>query len=154
MAIYPVLAHEPAPELLSMPVGVDFSVIFRDGDFLTRDVTTPEPVLLRDATGNLAELARTALRAAGDRRFRLDLPGYDHLSASLILIMPLLLPSLPLRGAPVIAIGDRTSLHVCGSSDSDGVALLRTLAREHFDEGAAPVTPELQTLVEGVIRPF
>jgi hypothetical protein len=114
-----------------------------------------ETSLLRAATERLAAIARTELRASGERTYRLELPGHENLAASLILIMPLLLPSLPISGQPVISIGHRAQLDVCGSDDAESVAQLRELSTSLYGGGdATPVTPDLYTLVEGIITAY
>lgn len=114
-----------------------------------------DTALLKAATEHLAEIARTNLQASGDGRYRLELPEHADLAASLILIMPLLLPSLNLSGQPVIAIGHRIMLHVCGSDDAEGIESLRELTQSLYSSGEAkPVTPLLYTLVDGVITEF
>lgn len=119
------------------------------------DAGYDDTALLKAATEELASIARGGLQASGDERYRLELPGHEDLAASLILIMPLLLPSLPIAGRPVIAIGHRIMLHVCGSEDKDGIEGLRELSRSLYSSGEAkPVTPDLYTLVDGVITPF
>jgi len=147
-----------------IPVGEKWGVSFAqdaDGSYsiINRqtavDAGYDDTALLKAATEQLASIARAGLQASGEGRYRLELPGNEDLSASLILIMPLLLPSLPISGRPVIAIGHRIMLHVCGSDDADGVAGLRELAQSLYSSGEAkPVTPLLYTLVDGVITPF
>ena len=119
------------------------------------DAGYDDTALLKAATEQLASIARGGLQATGDGRYRLELPGHEDLAASLILIMPLLLPSLPISGRPVIAIGHRIALHVCGSDDAEGIVGLRELAQGLYSSGEAkPVTPLLYTLIDGVITPF
>lgn len=133
-------------------VGGAYSIVSRA---TAVDAGYDDTALLRAATEHLASIARSSLQASGEGRYRLELPGHEDLAASLILIMPLLLPSLPISGAPVIAIGHRIMLHVCGSEDAAGIEGLRELTQSLFTSGEAkPVTPLLYTLVDGVITRF
>ena len=147
-----------------IPVGENWGVAFAQDEggsysMINRktavDACYDDTALLKTATEQLASIARTGLHASGEGRYRLELPGHEDLAASLILIMPLLLPSLPISGNPVIAIGHRIMLHVCGSEDAEGIVGLRELAEALYSSGEAkPVTPQLYTLVDGVITRF
>ena len=97
--------------------------------------------------------------SGGDGRFLLETPpGSEELAASLILRAGFLhtLFNEFVAGDPVIAIGQRVSMHVCGTEDADAVAGLRELARGLYNGGdAAPVSTTLYRLgADGSAMPY
>jgi uncharacterized protein YtpQ (UPF0354 family) len=176
-ALHPILVGTEWRETLSLaitdpdqlpiytPIGTDWGIAYAVdlGDsysYVTKPVADEagldEDALRSIATSTLAEIASEHLVLTGDDRYRVELPGLDDLAASLILVLPSILPQLELDGDPVIAIGHRVMLHVCGSNDAAGIEGMRGLALALFESGdAKPVTPELQTITaDGAIVPF
>jgi hypothetical protein len=108
----------------------------------------------------LAWLARIDPIVSGaDGRFLLETPpGSEELAASLILRAGFLHALFDefVAGDPVTAIGQRVSMHVCGTEDANAVAGLRELARGLYDGGnAAPVSTTLYRLgADGSATPY
>lgn len=112
------------------------------------------------AAESLAWLARIApVVSGGDGRFLLEMPeGSEDLTASLILRADVLhaLVDEFVAGDPVVAIGQRVAMHLCGTDDVEAVEGLRELARGLYDSGdAAPVSTALYRLgADGSARPW
>jgi len=176
-ALHPILVNDEWRETLALaltdaaqtpvytPIGTDWGVAYGVdlGDsysYVTQPVADEagldEAALRAIATTTLAEIASEHLVLTGEVRYRMELPGLDDLAASLILVLPSILPQLELDGDPVIAIGHRVMLHVCGSNDAAGIEGLRGLSMALYESGdAKPVTPALQTITaDGSIVPF
>lgn len=112
------------------------------------------------AAESLAWLARIApVASGGDGRFRLEMPsGSEDLAASLILradVVHALVDEF-VAGDPVVAIGQRVAMHLCGTDDTEAVEGLRELARGLYESGdAAPVSTALYRLgADGSARPW
>jgi len=109
---------------------------------------------------SLAWLARLApVASGGDGRFRLEMPeGSEDLAASLILRADAVhaLVDEFVAGDPVVAIGQRVAMHLCGTDDTEAVEGLRELARGLYESGdAAPVSTALYRLgADGSARPW
>ncbi|MDR1808036.1 MAG: hypothetical protein LBR33_09025 [Propionibacteriaceae bacterium] len=120
-------------------------------------VTTKRAEALGLTRQDLAAEARATLdqRAAGvvlegrGGRYRVELPDCPDLAASLILNTPVWLKAGDIAGQPVLAIGRRIMLHVCGSDDGASVAGLAALNRNLYEsppvEGKA-LDPRLFTV--------
>ena len=103
------------------------------------------------AAESLAWLGRVdPVVSGGDGRFLLEAPpGREDLAASQILRADVLHDLFDefLAGDPVVAIGHRAAMHLCGSDDLEAVEGLRMLARGLYESGdAAPVSTGLYRL--------
>jgi hypothetical protein len=112
------------------------------------------------AAESLAWLERVdPVVAGGDGRFLLEVPaGREDLAASLILRAAFLHDLFDefVAGDPVVAVGQRVSMHVCGADDAESVEGLRLLARGLYDAGdATPVSTALYRLgADGSATPW
>jgi uncharacterized protein YtpQ (UPF0354 family) len=90
--------------------------------------------------------------AGGDGRYaaRLD-RNYD---ASMILLFERWRDRMALAGDPVIAIGARDELLICGSQDQEAVEGLADMAREIADAAAYPLSRRLFTWRDGELAEF
>ncbi|NQX18190.1 hypothetical protein [Rathayibacter sp. VKM Ac-2857] len=157
-------APADAPILAPHASGLTIAhVLDRDG--AREYVTASTAVRLRHtaeshAAEALAWLARIdPIVSGGDGRFLLETPpGSEELAASLILRAGFLHALFDefVDGDPAVAIGQRVSMHVCGTEDADAVAGLRELARGLYDGGdAAPVSTTLYRLgADGSATPY
>ncbi|NQX03353.1 hypothetical protein HQQ82_00900 [Rathayibacter sp. VKM Ac-2856] len=157
-AVAAVLARSvlsDAPILVPHASGLTVApVLDRDGAW--EYVTASTAARLGHTSESLAEEALAWLAridpivSGGDGRFLLETPpGSEELAASFILRAGFLHALFDefVPGEPVVAIGQRVSMHVCGTEDSDAVAGLHELARALYDGGdAAPVSPTLYRL--------
>lgn len=108
---------------------------------------TTSPLLTRQSIGAMSltpELVRAGslarLRQAskdltiegGNGRFRITYPNVPDLAASFLTIADTWLNTDPLNGSPVIAVGDRRFVHICGSHDKEALEGLREIAGNYF----------------------
>lgn len=157
-------AASDAPILAPHTSGLTVAhVLDRDGawEYVTASTATRLGHTVESlAAEALAWLARIdPIVSGGDGRFLLQTPpGSEELAASLILRAGFLHALFDefVAGEPVIAIGQRVSMHVCGTEDSDAVAGLHELARGLYDVGdAAPVSTTLYRLgADGSATPY
>jgi hypothetical protein len=112
------------------------------------------------AAESLAQLARIdPVVSGGGGRFLLETPvGREDLAASHILRAAYLHDLFDefVAGDPVVAIGQRVAMHVCGTEDSEAVTGLRELARGLYELGdASPVSTVLYRLgADGSATPW
>lgn len=144
--------------LLGLDEGGHFSDL--SANSLSRMRLTPE--LAR--TGALARLRQSVTHLqidGGGGRFRVSYPDNPDLTASFMLIADGWLSGDSVAGDPVFAAGNRVSLHVCGSEDTEALAGLREIAATFYRDSVAdpgahgrPLTPSLLTVRDGVVVEF
>ena len=120
--------------LLGLDEGGHFSDL--SANSLSRMRLTPE--LAR--TGALARLRQSVTHLqidGGGGRFRVSYPDNPDLTASFMLIADGWLSGDSVAGDPVFAAGNRVSLHVCGSEDTEALAGLREIAATFYRDSVA-----------------
>jgi hypothetical protein len=148
------LPEDKRPIVLHLDSGLDVGYAFDTPErfvYVNRDqlddLGHTAQTLHEEATRWLRQTAAERLEVGGNGRYRLELPGTEDLTASLILTPDVWLDRVELDGAPIVAVGHRIMLHVCGSNDTEGVDGLRGLAKALFEtQEAKPVSPELFVL--------
>jgi hypothetical protein len=110
-----------------------------------RDLSREEVVA--ESRESLARVAAASRRFGEAGRYRVEVPSDPDLAASLVLNVRDWLAADAVDGTPVMAIGTRVLLHVCGDGDVAGVNGLAELSRVLFDEAdGLPLTSALLTL--------
>ncbi|KJL30312.1 hypothetical protein RS83_01062 [Microbacterium oxydans] len=120
------------------------------------------PPLARSGAWARLRQACSGLRIDGsDGRYRLTFPANPDMAASFALVTDTWLNKDALRGTPVMAVGNRTALHVCGSADEEGISALRDIAEASYRQSVSapaehgqPITPRLLTTVGGALVDF